>query len=398
MNIYHLFFVGFLLVNSFSAYTQAFAGHWEGQVGQADKSGYYTYQLDLTERGKQVTGTAVSATPDKLYEATFKVTGYWDGSRWILQEVEQLKPETPKWCLKFATLTQHGDYWEGDWTADGCKPGTLKLWRARSSQSINNSNDLPLSGSWQGRLSQSDRDYGFYYTLNLKEDGTGTSAIVSDGPGGNATHQLKWTFNAKDNAITLRESEVIEKSNPSWRWCIKSAVLQLKREPLRLSLDGPWQGFIEGYDETTGTCASGQLTLEKPVLPPQVEAQTRPEEDAYTKTTGRQVKVNHVVEVQNKNVRLRVWDNGTVDGDVATLFLNGKRILTKHRVSKSKVVIPVTLNDDNNVLILHAEDLGEIIPNTVAVSVDDGKREQVIILSSNLDESGAILIRIFKME
>ena len=103
-------------------------------------------------------------------------------------------------------------------------------------------------------------------------------------------------------------------------------------------------------------------------------------------------------EVRSRDLYLRVWDNGTVDGDVVTLFLNGRRILHNFRVSKRKRVIPVTLEAANNFLILHAEDLGDIIPNTVAVSIDDGFKEQIIILSSNLAESGAVLIREVKVE
>ena len=51
-----------------------------------------------------------------------------------------------------------------------------------------------------------------------------------------------------------------------------------------------------------------------------------------------------------------------------------------------------------NLLILHAEDLGDIVPNTVAVGIDDGIEMQTIILNSNLAESGAILIQPFARE
>ena len=41
----------------------------------------------------------------------------------------------------------------------------------------------------------------------------------------------------------------------------------------------------------------------------------------------RTIKVERVLEVQSSSIKIKVWDNGTVDGDVATLFLNGERIL-----------------------------------------------------------------------
>ena len=104
------------------------------------------------------------------------------------------------------------------------------------------------------------------------------------------------------------------------------------------------------------------------------------------------------LEVQGSRLNIHVWDNGTVDGDRVTLFLNGERLLYNHYVNKHKMAIPVTLKQDNNFLILHAEDIGSITPNTVAVSVDDGVKEQTIILSSNLDFSGAVMIRRLKVD
>ena len=82
-----------------------------------------------------------------------------------------------------------------------------------------------------------------------------------------------------------------------------------------------------------------------------------------------------------------------MDGDVITIFLNGKRIADRYRVTKSKRNFSVVLDKAANFLILHADDLGEVSPNTVGVAIDDGQREQVIIMSSNLSESGAVLVR-----
>jgi hypothetical protein len=49
-------------------------------------------------------------------------------------------------------------------------------------------------------------------------------------------------------------------------------------------------------------------------------------------------------------------------------------------------------------LVLHAESLGSVPPNTIAVSVFDGVKEQTIVLCSNLKESGAVLIRTFQVK
>ncbi len=67
----------------------------------------------------------------------------------------------------------------------------------------------------------------------------------------------------------------------------------------------------------------------------------------------------------------------------------------KPKSNRNINIVYRVLRKENNLLILHAEDLGAIIPNTVAVSIYDGSKEEIIILSSNLNVSGAILIRQF---
>jgi hypothetical protein len=43
--------------------------------------------------------------------------------------------------------------------------------------------------------------------------------------------------------------------------------------------------------------------------------------------------------------------------------------------------------------MVQADDLGTIKPNTVAVSIHDGQTEQTLVISSDLEENGAVLIR-----
>lgn len=396
--------VGLLLcmLSGINAPAQWLAGQWTGAVWQDQPGSRFSYSVTLEQKGQVLTGTAHST--NRKIEARFQISGYWDGSTLALQEVKQTDPASPKWCLKYATLyvstSADSVFLEGEWRADGCKPGKMRLGKKNTGELADLQVESPftITGPWKGRLSQSDRDYGFYFEIDLQSPNKGASNISSDGPGGNASHQLEWQWLAADSTVDIRELAVNSRSNPEWKWCIKNMRLHLRKERLRFVLEGDWQGVIEGFTPETGACAPGRITLEKPVLTQTIKTATQPRQDAYTAETGREVKIDHVVEVSSPNIRLRIWDNGTVDGDVATIFLNGKRILKSHRVSKRKVVIPVSLSDENNILVLHAEDLGDIVPNTVAVSVDDGKREQVIIISSNLNQSGAILIKQFKLE
>lgn len=376
---------------------QDFSGNWIGELPPTGSSPAFRYELQLVQQGEAVSGQSFSQSADGKLAARFEVSGRWDGQQLVLQEIRQLWPSSPRWCLKFATLfwSNPGGYpvLNGQWTAQGCAPGSMVL-RRQGDPVVS---ELPFSyaGRWTGHLSQKDRPYGFYFEINLAEDGSGTSNIVSEGSGGEATHQLLWSQEGEQ--LVLREQEVIERTDPQWRWCIKTLQLQANRADESYHLEGDWTGYIEGHDSRKGACAPGTVVLEKPVLTQSVQSDIQPMISNYGQQEGRPVRIDRVIKVQGDNIKLSVWDNGIVDGDIVTLFLNGNQILKRHRVNKSKMTFPIEVQSGENLLILHAEDLGSVSPNTVAVSINDGFTEQVIILSSNLRESGAVLIQPFGM-
>jgi hypothetical protein len=395
----------FLLLTCLSTLNaQSFGGRWEGYLVQPGKTDTFYYQADLQQNGASLSGTSTSQTQDRANEARFELTGYWDGEQLVLQELRQISPSSPQWCIKYATLYLGDDngipVLSGPWKADGCSPGHLFLRRPTKTVRDTVQRALPpsMKGKWSGILSQSDRDYGFFFELNLDHAPQGTSYIVSEGNGGSARMQLNWTYDEAQPRLSFQESSILQKEDPAWPWCIKSAELRYERENSRLVLRGPWEGYIEGFDMESGACASGQLYLEKPILTESVVQLQETIEQPYQNENHRKIEVQRVIEVKSSNIKIKIWDNGTVDGDVATLYLNGERILHNYRVSKRRIGIPVSLAQNDNFLVLHAEDLGDIRPNTVAVSIDDGEREQVIIVSSNLEESGAVMIRKFKMD
>lgn len=372
---------------------QDLSGRWVGTASQEGVAGEFYYELELQQQGDAIAGTAYSRTADGRYEARFAVGGKYGSGELLLQEVSQISPAEPRWCLKYARLALSAGAdsarLSGPWTARNCSPGTVRLARPIAAVA-----ELPFSqlGRWSGHLSQSDRNYGFFYEIELAEGGSGTSHIVSEDNGGEATHQLAWR--QEGDRLLIEEAFVREKTDPNWPWCIKTLELRMRREGDLYQLTGPWRGYIEGTKKGDN-CAPGTIYLEKPVLTQIVLDSMARQISPYERQSERTVKVDRVIKVQSEKIWVQVWDNGTVDGDVITLFLNGERILHNQRVGKRKLVIPARVRPGENMLILHAEDLGSIVPNTVAVAIDDGVKEQIIILSSNLSESGAILIQPF---
>ena len=386
-----LFFILFWGLFSSKTVSQDLSGDWQGIVWQADTQDTFRYQMNIKQTDNAVYGQAISTSFNGKIEAAFEISGRFADGVLTFQEVKQIRPSAPQWCLKFARVQLKSGQLQGTWTATGCKDGAIILQR-KGEQIEEQPFEYP--GRWTGHLAQSDRPYGFFFEVNINADGTGTSHIISEGAGGEAIHQLSWR-NTK-NGLAFDEASVKIRTQADWKWCLKSAFLQLGRHLDNYELKGDWTGYIEEKTPASGACAPGTIYLSKTVETLLIKEKIAPQTDLYTAETNRTVRVDRVIKVQSDQIYIRVWDNGIVDGDVVTLFLNGRRVIKEYRVNKRKWSIPVSIIKGENLLILHAEDLGDISPNTVAVAIDDGVEEQVIVLSSNLEESGAILIQPFE--
>ncbi len=392
----------FLLISIFSALggaAQELDGKWIGWLSQDGKTDTFHYEINIAQKGDGISGVAFSSLNEGKVQARFVLSGIKQGDKIVLQEVEQIEPEKPKWCFKYMTLNpkpDEEDAYYGTWTADGCTPGKVYLARPYTQAVPEREQAFTYEGRWTGHVSQSDRAYGFFFEVDLKPDGTGVSTIVSEGNGGTAHLAFDWDTLTEAAHLRIMENAVIDKTDSKWPWCIKNAALYLTKVDGKYLLDGEWTGHIEDHDIKSGSCAPGTMHLERPILKQENRQRAKEEFDPYQAKHQRTVKIDKVLQVQSKNLKIKVWDNGTVDGDFVTLLLNGKKILDNFRVDKRKWSIPVQILDGDNFLILHAEDLGDISPNTVAVSIYDGVKEEIIVLSSNLEVSGAIMIKPFR--
>ena len=140
----------------------------------------------------------------------------------------------------------------------------------------------------------------------------------------------------------------------------------------------------------------------KPVKEPK-EKEPKPEKtkelkidkDGVPKTLNdREIVKSKTIYVESEEIIFRVWDSGKeVDGDTISLNLSGEWILQSFGLTRDKheVVAKIKL-DGKNFLMLYALNLGKYPPNTAAVSVWDGKTEQILELKSDLKSCGSLNI------
>jgi hypothetical protein len=98
------------------------------------------------------------------------------------------------------------------------------------------------------------------------------------------------------------------------------------------------------------------------------------------------------IELDNETFKVDLYDNGDIDGDSISLFFNGRLILSHKRLSDKAITLNLNTEDarDVNELVMYAENLGEIPPNTALMVVTDGKNRYEVRITSDLEKSGAI--------
>lgn len=98
------------------------------------------------------------------------------------------------------------------------------------------------------------------------------------------------------------------------------------------------------------------------------------------------------IEIDNESISVDLYDNGEIDGDSISLFFNGKLILSHKRLGEKPITLNLSIDDnrDVNELIMYAENLGTIPPNTALMVVHDGDNRYEVRISSDLQKSGAI--------
>lgn len=99
--------------------------------------------------------------------------------------------------------------------------------------------------------------------------------------------------------------------------------------------------------------------------------------------------------ITNPSIRLELYDNGSIDYDSVSLYLNDSMILPKSKLDHKAIRLNITLDDsrEEHELSMFAENLGMIPPNTAALILYDGTTRHELILTSDLNKTATIRLR-----
>ncbi|NNK12149.1 MAG: hypothetical protein HKP08_12465 [Flavobacteriaceae bacterium] len=136
-----------------------------------------------------------------------------------------------------------------------------------------------------------------------------------------------------------------------------------------------------------------ETPIPETVVSEEVVVEEKPEK--RTDFDGRSITYVKELEVNNKIVKINLWDHGRKDGDIVSIYLNGYPIVSEYLLTYQKKGFELKLDPSKpNDLFLYAHNLGKFPPNTVSIEIIDGGTSENIILNSDLSRCEAVLINV----
>lgn len=105
-------------------------------------------------------------------------------------------------------------------------------------------------------------------------------------------------------------------------------------------------------------------------------------------TAGRQNVKQGCIETNSRTATISLWDHGQIDGDIVSFYVNGKKVVSEITLNgpSNKYTFDITLdNNGYNSVSLFAHNLGDLPPNTAAMSINGNQST----IQSTLETNGS---------
>lgn len=99
-------------------------------------------------------------------------------------------------------------------------------------------------------------------------------------------------------------------------------------------------------------------------------------------------------EVTSDSLVLAFYDNGVIDGDSISVYVNGENIISNNKLTATATKKIIKVPDTETVeIILVAENLGTLPPNTGLLVVKDGEQTYQVHFSADLQTNASIMFK-----
>ena len=257
-----------------------------------------------------------------------------------------------------------------------------------------------FKGIWSGNITTDglDAKAGFIMSIEEHKDDivSGKALLYKPNLFADAYGLIQFIGLIKDGRLRLNELVILDekRGHKDYYLCIKNSLLEYKKSDSIESLSGTW-------NSNTLDCLPGQIFLKrldlvngKTYIPPYVLKAIRGKNQQPT-FRNTQLAAPIIMNVQKKVLDIEIKDYLKEDNDTVSIYLNRKEILPNFSVKKKgmKFKLHLDKNLELNELIIVAENLGKVPPNTSQLIIFDGINTHNLLIESDLQKSAALYLR-----
>ncbi|MBV4356043.1 hypothetical protein [Pinibacter aurantiacus] len=153
-----------------------------------------------------------------------------------------------------------------------------------------------------------------------------------------------------------------------------------------------------------------QKKPETKLTPQQIEPLARPDTPKKTITVSpgksfsasipsviknRENEITKTITVKSNEVALYIYDNGTIDHDTVSVYLDNKLVVSRKMLSLEPIIVKIKLDTTNNYheVVMVAENLGDIPPNTSLMVVKAGDQQYEVRITSTEQKNAVVVFK-----
>lgn len=116
---------------------------------------------------------------------------------------------------------------------------------------------------------------------------------------------------------------------------------------------------------------------------------------SYSQFLSRKNEYANEIEVDSDSIQVSFYDNGNVDHDTITVYLNQQPIVVAQELTLRAINLSVVLDSlrESNEICMFANNLGTYPPNTAILVIIDGSKRHEVVLSSTLEKNAAVRLK-----
>ncbi len=331
-----------------AAFCQKINGQWRGYFNEGDNNisllkGNTEYVLELEVNGDSVSGTSYTYFENRRYYVICNLSGNYNkkSKRILVHETERVKGLTPP-----------------DWS--DCLQTHILFYQKQDGKEL-------LGGEWKTSPYNNKKNGGCGYGAT-----TLSRRVLSN----------SFAFNKESRTP---KPEVKNTAVPSFKDKNKTAPPPVVKTTPKVTAPP----VVKTTPKDTPVKKDIVKAAIPAEIPKQAEEKLKTVARPFEKRTPAVVKT---IEIAQETFNVDLYDNGDIDGDTISLFYNGKLLLSQKRLTDKPLSLKLNTenNRDVNELIMYAENLGSIPPNTALMVITDGPNRYEVRISSDLQKSGVI--------